>query len=216
MVFPIESEDRTMRNLLMLCRENSRLLIESFRKTLGLLDSLIKEGSSNSDKPEDIQKIFEEASKNRATLMSELNEVGGILHNRDDFYRLVTCFGDSMDIMNALNIRLALVKTRGWKLNKKGVEGITALSDSTFNAYLKIRDSLTSLGFNSEKVINFAREVDEMEQNLDSLYVKVNLDIVTSDAEFATILVFRDVVGDIEGLMNQAREAADLIRMIVN
>ncbi|MCX6642150.1 MAG: DUF47 family protein [Candidatus Bathyarchaeota archaeon] len=216
MVFPIESEDRTMRNLLMLCRENSRLLIESFRKTLGLLDSIIKEGSSNSDKPEDIQKIFEEASKNRATLMSELNEVGGILHNRDDFYRLVTCFGDSMDIMNALNIRLALVKTRGWKLNKKGVEGITALSDSTFNAYLKIRDSLTSLGFNSEKVINFAREVDEMEQNLDSLYVKVNLDIVTSDAEFATILVFRDVVGDIEGLMNQAREAADLIRMIVN
>jgi len=216
MVFPIESEDRTMRNLLMLCRENSRLLIESFRKTLGLLDSLIKEGSSNSDKPEDIQKIFEEASKNRATLMSELNEVGGILHNRDDFYRLVTCFGDSMDIMNALNIRLALVKARGWKLNKKGMEGITALSESTFNAYLKIRDSLTSLGFNSEKVINFAREVDEMEQNLDSLYVKVDLDIVTSDAEFATTLVFRDVAGDIEGLMNQAREAADLIRMIVN
>ena len=216
MVFPIESEDRTMRNLLMLCRENSRLLIESFRKTLGLLDSLIKEGSSNSDKPEDIQKIFEEASKNRATLMSELNEVGGILHNRDDFYRLVTCFGDSMDIMNALNIRLALVKARGWKLNKKGMEGITALSESTFNAYLKIRDSLTSLGFNSEKVINFAREVDEMEQKIDSLYVKVDLDIVTSDAEFATILVFRDIAGDIEELMNQAREAADLIRMIVN
>jgi uncharacterized protein Yka (UPF0111/DUF47 family) len=216
MVFPIESEDRTMRNLLMLCRENSRLLIESFRKTLGLLDSLIKEGSSNSDKPEDIQKIFKEASKNRATLMSELNEVGGILHNRDDFYRLVTCFGDSMDIMNALNIRLALVKARGWKLNKKGVEGITALSESTFNAYLKIRDSLTSLGFNSEKVINFAREVDEMEQNLDSLYVKVDLDIVTSDVEFATILVFRNVAGDIEELMNQAREAADLIRIIVN
>jgi uncharacterized protein Yka (UPF0111/DUF47 family) len=216
MVFPIESEDRTMRNLLMLCRENSRLLIESFRKTLGLLDSIIKEGSSNSDKPEDIQKIIDEASKNRATLMNELNEVGGILHNRDDFYRLVTCFGDSMDTMSALSIRLALIKARGWKFNKKSVEGITALSDSTFNAYLKIRDSLTSLGFNSEKVINFTSEVEGMEQKLDSLYVKVDLDIVTSDAEFATILVFRDVVGDIEGLMNQAREAASLIRMIVN
>jgi uncharacterized protein Yka (UPF0111/DUF47 family) len=216
MVFPIESEDRTMRNLLMLCRENSRLLIESFRKTLALLDSIIKEGSSNSDKPEDIQKIIDEASKNRATLMNELNEVGGILHNRDDFYRLVTVFGDSMDTMSALSIRLTLIKARGWKFNKKSVEGITALSDSTFNAYLKIRDSLTSLGFNSEKVINFTSEIEGMEQKLDSLYVKVDLEIVTSNAESAIILVFRDVVGDIEGLMNQAREAASLIRMIVN
>ncbi len=216
MVFPIESEDRTMRNLLMLCRENSRLLIESFRKTLSLLDSIIKEGSSNSDKSGDIQKIIDEASKNRATLMNELNEVGGILHNRDDFYRLVTCFGDSMDIMSTLSIRLTLIKTRGWKFNKKSIEGITALSDSTFNAYLKIRDSLTSLGFNSEKVINFTSEVEGMEQKLDSIYVKVDLDIVTSDAEFATILVFRDVIEDIEALMNQAREAANLIRMIVN
>ncbi len=216
MVFPIESEDRTMRNLLMLCRENSRLLIESFRKTLSLLDSIIKEGSSNSDKSGDIQKIIDEASKNRATLMNELNEVGGILHNRDDFYRLVTCFGDSMDIMSTLSIRLTLIKTRGWKFNKKSIEGITALSDSTFNAYLKIRDSLTSLGFNSEKVINFTSEVEGMEQKLDSIYVKVDLDIITSDAEFATILVFRDVIEDIEALMNQAREAANLIRMIVN
>jgi len=200
----------------MLCRENSRLLIESFRKTLSLLDSIIKEGSSNSDKSGDIQKIIDEASKNRATLMNELNEVGGILHNRDDFYRLVTCFGDSMDIMSTLSIRLTLIKTRGWKFNKKSIEGITALSDSTFNAYLKIRDSLTSLGFNSEKVINFTSEVEGMEQKLDSIYVKVDLDIVTSDAEFATILVFRDVIEDIEALMNQAREAANLIRMIVN
>ena len=105
---------------------------------------------------------------------------------------------------------------RGWKLDKNAMEGISSLSDHTFNAYLKLRDSLTSLGFNSEKAINFSREVDEMEQKVDSLFVIVDLNIVTSGVEIPTILIFRDIAREMESLMNKAREAANHVRLIVH
>ena len=42
MVFPVESEDRTMRNLLMLCQDNAILIVEAFRKILAITDALVK------------------------------------------------------------------------------------------------------------------------------------------------------------------------------
>ena len=215
MVFPIESEDRAERNLLMLFRENSRIIIDSFRKTLIYLDSLTKEElQKNSIQVTELHRISEDAIKNRNTLIKELNEVGGILHNRDDFFRLLTTFSDATDILNSLNIRLIEIKFRDWKLNKKEAEGLMKMSDLTFNAYLKIRDSLTSLGFNSEKAIGFAQEVDDLEQKLDVLYVQVDLDIITSGDDFALILVLRDVARETESLMNKARDCANLVRML--
>ena len=57
MVFPIESEDRTMRNLLMLCQDHARLIVEAYRKVLAITDNLMNEEKKASGFMEDMNSI---------------------------------------------------------------------------------------------------------------------------------------------------------------
>lgn len=215
MVFPIESEDRTLRNLLMLCQDNARQVVEAYRKTLVIFDYMTKgKPLGNPDLLTDIHKIIEDSNKIKASTIKELNEIGGILVSRDDFLRLVSSFSGMMDSIEVIAMRLLEVKARSWKLSKSQAERMGNMSDLGFDALIKLRDSITSLGFNSEKATSFAKDIDEIEKKLDLLYIKVDLDIVTGGGELPSILILRDVAREVERLGDKVHEAADLVRIL--
>jgi uncharacterized protein Yka (UPF0111/DUF47 family) len=214
MVFPIESEDRTMRNLLMLCQDNVRLVVESFRKALVLFDSISKEGGAPPGVLDDLHRIMEEAARVRGTLIGELNDVGGILVTRDDFFRLMGLFGDMMDVIESLSFLLVEMKTRNIKVQKEDAEGVAKMADLAFDSLLKLKDGVMSLGFNSEKASSYAGDVDGIEKSLDALYAKVDLDIISSHSDLPTILTLRDIANKLETLVDKAQGASDLVRII--
>ena len=212
MVFPIESEDRTLRNLLMLCQDNVRLVVEAYRKSLILFDHLTK------GKPMlvgnllvDIQKIIEDSYRVKASTIKELGEIGSVLINRDDFLRLSSSFSGMMDSIEVITMRLIEVETRDWKLSKAQAEDMGNMSDLGFDTLVKLRDSIMSLGYTSDKATNFAKEIDEIEKKLDILYIKLDLEIVTGKGELAFILIIRDVAREIERFGDKVRDASDLV-----
>ncbi len=215
MVFPIESEDRTLRNLLMLCQDNARLVVEAYRKSLILFDYMTKgKPAGNSDPLADIHKILDDSYKVKASTVKELSEIGGILVSRDDFLRLSSSFSGMMDSIEVITMRLTEVKSRDWKLSKSQAEGMGAMVDLGFDALTKLRDSIMSLGFNSEKATSFAKDIDEIEKKLDLLYIKLDVDIVTGKGELASILIIRDVARELERLGDKVHEASDLVRIL--
>jgi len=214
MVFPIESEDRTMRKLLMLCQDNMRLVVESFRKALLLFDSLSKEGGAPPIVLEDLHKIMEEASGIRGTLIGELNDIGGILVTRDDFFRLIGLFGDMMDVTESLCFLLVEMENRNIKIQKKDAEGVSKMADLAFDSLLKLKDGVMSLGLDSERAVTYAGNVDIIERRLDTLYAKVDLDIISSRSDLATILTLREIASKLENLADKAQGASDLVRII--
>jgi uncharacterized protein Yka (UPF0111/DUF47 family) len=214
MVFPVESEDRTMRNLLMLCQDNARLIVEAFRKILAITDSLVKKEGIASRNIEDIQSIMKESTDIKATLIKELHEIGGVLVNREDFFRLISSFSDIMDHINSVGQRLSEMENRGWTIPNGVAEQLTEVADLAFDSLLKLREAMMSLGFNSEKSIGFTREIDEIERKVDTVHVKVEMDIIDSDAGIATIITLKDTVNQIEELVDTVRDASDLIRII--
>jgi uncharacterized protein Yka (UPF0111/DUF47 family) len=214
MVFPIESEDRTMRNLLMLCQDNARLIVEAFRKILAITDALVKKEGVAISYIDDIKAIMKETSDIKGTLIRELHEIGGVIVSREDFFRLISSFGDMMDHINSIGQRLAALEERGWTIPDGVAEQLTEVADLAFDSLLKFREAIMSLGFNSEKSIGFTREIDEIEREVDTLHVKVELDIMTSDAGVATIIMLKDTVNQIEELVDTVRDASDLIRII--
>ena len=208
MVFPIESEDRTLRNLLMLCQDNARQVVEAYRKTLVIFDYMTKgKPIGNLDLLGDIHKVVDESNRIKASTIKELNEIGGILVSRDDFLRLSSSFSGMMDSIEVIAMRLLEVKARSWKLSKTQAESMGNMSDLGFDALIKLRDSITSLGFNSEKATSFAKDIDEIEKKLD-------LDIDTGDAPLPSILILRDVAREVERLGDKVHEAADLVRIL--
>jgi uncharacterized protein Yka (UPF0111/DUF47 family) len=214
MVFSIESEDRTMRKLLMLCQDNMRLVVESFRKALILFDSLSKEGSAPPAVLDDLHRIMEEAAGIRGTLIGELNGIGGILVTRDDFFRLIGLFGDMMDVMESLCFLLVEMENRNIKVQKKDAEGVSKMADLVFDSLLKLKDGVMSLGFDSERAITYTGAVDGLERSLDALYAKVDLDIISSHSDLPTILTLREIASKLENLVDKAQGASDLVRII--
>ena len=215
MVFPVESEDKTLRNLLMLCQDDARLVVEAYRKTLVTFDFLTKgKFMASTDQLAEIHKVMDESARIKVTLYKELNEIGGVLVSRDDFLRLASAFSGIMDTVEALAVRLIEVKTRNWKLTKSQADGLGQMSDLGFDALIKLRDSIMSLGFNSEKAASFSKEIDEIEKKLDVLYIQVDLDIITSGGDLPPMLILRDIAREIEKLGDKAHEASDLVRIL--
>jgi uncharacterized protein Yka (UPF0111/DUF47 family) len=215
MVFPVESEDRTLRNLLMLCQDNARLVVEAYRKSLIVFDRITKGKPMASGNPlADIQKIIDDSNRVKSSTVKELGEIGGILVSRDDFLRLSSSFSGMMDSIEVITMRLVEVEARGWKLSKTQAEDMGTMSDLGFDALVKLRDSIMSLGFNSEKATNFAKDIDEIEKKLDLLYIKLDLDIVTGKSELPAILINRDVARELERLGDKVHDASDLVRIL--
>jgi uncharacterized protein Yka (UPF0111/DUF47 family) len=214
MVFPVESEDRTMRNLLMLCQDNARLIVEAFRKILAITDALVKKEGIAAGYTDDIQSIMRESSEIKATLIKELNEIGGVLVSREDFFRLISSFGDIMDHINSVGQRLSGMEQRGWKVPEEVAEQLTEVADLAFDSLLKLREAMMSLGFNSQKSVAFTKEIDEIERKVDTVHVQVEMNIIASDAGLPSIIMLKDTVNQIEELVDTVREASDLIRII--
>jgi uncharacterized protein Yka (UPF0111/DUF47 family) len=215
MVFPIESEDRTMRKILMLCQDNARFVVEAYRKSLVLFDSLMKDDSKVGETQiEEIRKILVEASALRNTLIHELTDLGGILASHDDFLRLVSCFSDMLDIIESMSVILNEVKTRNLVPDKKIVNDLIKMVDLSFDSQLKLRDGIMSLGYNSDKALGFSKEIDEIERKVDVLYQQLDVDIVVSYNEIAKVLLLREVIGKLEELVNKVKDASDLVRII--
>ena len=173
MVFPVETEDRTMRNLLMLCQDNARLIVEAFRKILAITDALVKKEGNAAGYTDDIQSIMKESSEIKETLIHELHEIGGVLVSREDFFRLISSFGDIMDHINSVGQRFYEMEKRGWEIPESTAEKVIEVADLAFDSLIKLREAMMSLGFNSEKSIGFTREIDELERKVDTIHVQV-------------------------------------------
>jgi len=214
MVFPVESEDRSMRNLLMLCQDHARLAVESYRKVLAIVDILAKKGGAAEGLMDSIKTITNEANTIKTALIKELHEVGGVLVNRDDFFRLISAFGDIMDEIKGTAARLIETQKRGWTLTDEVAKGILELADLAFESLIKLREAMMSLGFNSDKSIGFTRQIDEIEKRFDERYVEVQMSVVTSSMELPAILILKDTVTLMENMVDKVREASDHIRII--
>jgi uncharacterized protein len=214
MVFPVESEDRTMRNLLMLCQDHARLTVESFRKILTLVDILAQNKGTSAGVMDTVQTITNEASVIKATLIKELHEIGGVLVNRDDFFRLISALGDIMDKIKGIGARLMVIEKNGWVVPENVSKGILQLSDLALDALITLREAMMSLGFNSEKSIGFTKQIEEIEKRYDESYMNVEMEVITSKMELPAILILKDTVNLMENMVDTVRNASDHIRII--
>ena len=215
MVFPVESEDRALRNILMMCQDHARLVVEIYRRVLVMIDNLVKhEHGGMKERIAEVQKIRSEAIEIKRGIMKELRSSGTLLFNREDFYRLMVKQSEVIDHAESVGVRLEAIGERNWKIPAQIGVGLADMADAAFDALVKLRESLISLGFNSERSLVLAGELDVLERKVDVLYRSLDLSIITSKGELPLILTLRDVSMKLEEMIDAAVEEADLIRIL--
>lgn len=215
MVFPIESEDRTLRNLLMMCQDHARLVVEIYRKVLAMIDILVKgEGGNMRGKLSEIEQLQLESLDIKRNIMRELHESGSMLFNREDLFRLISKAGEVIDYIESAGVHLWMIGDRDWKIPESVGKGLVEMADASFETLVKLRESLLSLGFNSERSLKLTDEVDLSERRVDNLHRRLDMQIVTSDVDIPLILMLRDVSTKLEQVVDLAAAEADLIRIL--
>jgi uncharacterized protein Yka (UPF0111/DUF47 family) len=203
-----------MRNLLMLCQDHARLIVEAYRKVLAITDGLTNQEKKATKYMENMNNILNESIEIRATLIRELHEIGGVLVSREDFFRLISKFGDIMDHINSIGLRFVEMERRSWIVNEEIANKLNNLNDIAFDALIKLREAVMSLGFNSEKSIGFTKEIDNLEKIIDLEYMQTEMTVITSDLALPLMLLLKDNIELIESLVDYVRDASDLIRII--
>ena len=215
MVFPVEREDRALRNILMMCQDHARLVVEIYRRVLVMIDNLVKhEHGGMHERIDEVQKIRSEAIDIKRGIMKELRSSGTLLFNREDIYRLITKQSEVIDHAESVGVRLENIGEKNWKIPSQIGVGLADMADAAFDALVKLRESLISIGFNSERSLALAGELDELERKVDILYRRLDLSIMTSKGELPLILTLRDVSMKLEEMVDAAVEEADLIRIL--
>jgi uncharacterized protein Yka (UPF0111/DUF47 family) len=199
----------------MMCQDHARLVVEIYRRVLVMIDNLVKhEHGGMQDRIKEVQKIRMEAIEIKRGIMKELHASGNLLFNREDLYRLITKQSEVVDHAESVGVRLEAIGERGWKIPSQVGVGLADMSDAAFDALVKLRESLISLGFNSERSVALTGELDELERKVDVLYRRLDISIITSKGELPLILTLRDVSMKLEEMIDAAVEEADLIRIL--
>jgi uncharacterized protein Yka (UPF0111/DUF47 family) len=198
-----------------MCQDHARLVVEIYRRVLVMIDNLVKhEHGGMQERINEVQKIRTEAIDIKRGIMKELRSSGTLLFNREDFYRLIVKQSEVIDHAESVGVRLEAIGDRNWKIPSQIGVGLADMADAAFDALIKLRESLISLGFNSERSLALAGELDELERKVDVLYRSLDLSIITSQGELALILTLRDVSMKLEEMIDAAVEEADLIRIL--
>jgi uncharacterized protein Yka (UPF0111/DUF47 family) len=199
----------------MMCQDHARLVVEIYRRVLVMIDNLVKhEHGGMHERIVEVQKIRSEAIEIKRGIMKELHSSGNLLFNREDLYRLITKQSEVIDHAESVGVRLEAIGERNWKIPAQIGVGLADMADAAFDALVKLRESLISIGFNSERSLALAGELDELERKVDVLYRGLDLSIITSKTELPLILTLRDVSMKLEEMIDAAVEEADLIRIL--
>ena len=215
MAFPVESENRAMRSMLMLYQDHARLLVDIFRKILAMLEAI------NSDDPDDLKyfmaelkELYQRSLELREMMIKELREVGPFLVARGDLYMLTAKSGELIDYIEGVGTLLHEITRKGWRIPRDVAEGLMEIAEETFNALKRLREGVLALSFSTEKAASIVEGVDKDERKADTLYRNLDLRIITSGLDLPLILLLREIVELLEGTIDRVKEEADLIRIM--
>ena len=216
MVFRVTKGNRTLRDLIAICQDHTREVIDLFRRVLSMLEDLAEEERSGIRvKMKEVEALGNRTSQIERSLIKELNDVGELLSNREDFFRLIDKLGEMADYVEGLGVIIGETAEIEGKVPRRVGEGLVKLSEVTLEALLKFRECLFALGESSPRTLDLAKEVEVLEREVDALHRRVDLEVITSKVELPLILLLRDIVQYLEDTTDKVEEAAELVRILV-
>ena len=215
MVFPVETEERVKRRALSVCQDHLRRVLEVSRKTSLMVDYFVKDDKNSArELLAEIRKSEEEVDSARRTVSQELAEIGAILMSREDFLRFTNLTSDIADYCEGIAFRLIQIMERGWKVPNDIKENLILLSDAVFDTISKLRETVMTLNYGTNKALEKTREVDAAERVVDDIFRQLEVDIIASKMDPPPMFLLWTVIQHMEDAADKAKDASDAARIL--
>jgi uncharacterized protein Yka (UPF0111/DUF47 family) len=215
MTFPIQTEATIKRRILEVCQSQARTIVEIIRALALMVDSVAdRKSKTTKTHYDEMLKLIGENDKLRTTLLREVASVGSLLVSREDFLRLMFRMTAIADYAEALGFRLMGATDRNWKFENKYIQNLSEILSLVLSEVTRMKETLHSLGFDSDKALELSRTVEELERKIDIDSRNLEFEILSSRLSIQEVLLLRDIAERAERIADLGVEVVDLIRVI--
>ncbi|MGW8288965.1 MAG: DUF47 domain-containing protein [Candidatus Bathyarchaeia archaeon] len=215
MVFPVETEERVKRKALNVSSDHLREVVDISRKISQLVSVFVSGDKKMAQELfDEIKKAQNSVDSTRRIVSRELAEIGAILMSREDFLRFTNLTSEIADYCEGIAFRLLQIMERGWKVPKDIKDNLIKLSDAVFDTISKLRETVMTLNYGTNKALEKTREVDAAERVVDDIFRQLEVDIIASKMDLPPMLLLWTVVQHLEDAADKAKAASDAARIL--
>ncbi len=204
-----ELEVQAKRKALAVLQDEITRILNSARDLSTLTTSLIK--GDDKDIQQCLQRMRnteEEVENLRRKITREVAEIGSLMANREDILRTAYIIDDIAGYISGVAFRLANMKASTLK-KASFDDDMKQLVEMVVDTIFKLNEMGRALSINPANAIDIAQEVQKMERQVDAKYRAVIVKALNEFSATKDLLLLKDAVEGIEGMVDKCQEASD-------
>jgi predicted phosphate transport protein (TIGR00153 family) len=204
-----ELEVQAKRKALAVLQDEITRILNSARDLSTLTTSLIKGDDKDIQRClERMRNTEEEVENLRRKITREVAEIGSLMANREDILRTAYIIDDIAGYISGVAFRLANIKAS--TLRKASFDDdMKQLVGMVVDTIFKLNEMGRALSINPANAIDIAQEVQKMEHQVDAKYRAVIVKALNEFSASKDLLLLKDAVEGIEGMVDKCQEASD-------
>lgn len=204
-----ELEVQAKRKALAVLQDEITRILNSARDLSTLTTSLIKGDDKDIQQClERMRNTEEEVENLRRKITREVAEIGSLMANREDILRTAYIIDDIAGYISGVAFRLANMKASTLK-KASFDDDMKQLMGMVVDTIFKLNEMGRALSINPANAIDIAQEVQKMERQVDAKYRAVIVKALNEFSATKDLLLLKDAVEGIEGMVDKCQEASD-------
>jgi predicted phosphate transport protein (TIGR00153 family) len=209
MMYSGELEVQAKRKALAVLQDEITRILNSARDLSTLTTSLIKGDDKDIQQClERMRNTEEEVENLRRKITREVAEIGSLMANREDILRTAYIIDDIAGYISGVAFRLANMKASTLK-KASFDDDMKQLVEMVVGTIFKLNEMGRALSINPANAIDIAQEVQKMERQVDAKYRAVIVKALNEFSATKDLLLLKDAVEGIEGMVDKCQEASD-------
>jgi predicted phosphate transport protein (TIGR00153 family) len=204
-----ELEVQAKRKALAVLQDEITRILNSSRDLSTLTTSLMKGDDKDIQQYlERMRNTEEEVENLRRKITREVAEIGSLMTNREDILRTAYIIDDIAGYISGIAFRLANMKPSTLK-KASFDEDLKQLVSMVVDTIFKLNEMGRALSINPANAIDLAQDVQKLERQVDTKYRTMIVKALNEISTTKDLLLFKDAVEGIEGMVDKCQEASD-------
>jgi uncharacterized protein len=204
-----ELEVQAKRKALAVLQDEITRILNSSRDLSTLTTSLTKGDDKDIQSClERMRNTEEEVENLRRKITREVAEIGSLMANREDILRTAYIIDDIAGYISGVAFRLANMKPSTLK-KASFDEDLKQLVGMVVDTIFKLNEMGRALSINPANAIDIAQDVQKLERQVDAKYRAVIVKALNEISVTKDLLLLKDAVEGIEGMVDKCQEASD-------
>ena len=204
-----ELEVQAKRKALAVLQDEITRILNSSRDLSTLTTSLVKGDEKDIQMClERMRNTEEEVENLRRKITREVAEIGSLMANREDILRTAYIIDDIAGYISGVAFRLANMKASALK-KASFDEDLKQLVSMFVDTIFKLNEMGRALSINPANAIDLAQDVQKLERQVDAKYRAVIIKALSEISSTKDLLLLKDAVEGIEGMIDKCQEASD-------